>query len=99
MLPSNEGEDVFPHYYQYWQGGKLLCEGDNETAQRRDLQAGTSEEIPCQEDCPFRQKKDCKPTGTLRVLLHQLPTLHIFEIRTSSFHSIVVSWGAGGHTE
>ena len=89
LLPSNELEDVFPHYYQYWQGGKLLCEGDNITAKRRNLQAGTSEQIPCNEDCPFRQQKDCKPTGTLRVLLYQLPTFHLFEVRTSSINSIL----------
>jgi|GEM_PF-3122379 hypothetical protein len=89
MLPSHEPEEVFPHFYQYWQGSKLLCEGNNETAQRRNLQAGTSEEIPCDENCPFRQKGDCKPTGLLKVLLYELPTFHVFEVRTSGINSII----------
>lgn len=89
MLPTHEPQEVFPHFYQYWQGSKLLCEGNNETAQRRNLQAGTSEEIPCDENCPFRQKGDCKPTGLLKVLLYELPTFHVFEVRTSGINSII----------
>ena len=89
MLPTHDPQEIFPHFYQYWQGGKLICEGDNETAQRRNLQAGTSEEIPCNDDCPFRQKGDCKPTGVLKVLLYELPTFHVFEVRTSGINSII----------
>ena len=105
MLPSHNREAVFPQAYKYWRSGKLWCEGNNKRARRRNFDTGQDLEIDCGEDCPYRivknppageteeQKKErrCKPGGTLRVLLPELSTAHVFDIRAAKMSIIRIN--------
>lgn len=105
VLPSDRREDVFPQALCCWRGGKLWCTGDNRVALRRNFEAGTSQEVACNDQCPYRYLRDlpegeteeqrkqrtCKPEGLLRVLLPDLPTSHVFELRCGKLSIIKVN--------
>lgn len=89
MLPSNYRDDILPHEYKYWKGRKVFCHGDAEQGWRMTGAESWARE-PVQCPCPLlndpaagradTKKHPCKPEGTLRVLLPELPTLHLFEL-------------------
>lgn len=96
LLPSDDQEQVFPHYYTAYKSDKLWCQGDGETAWRRDFRTDppTKTKVPCNEECPFRKSRDakvnkadknriCGPIGTLRVILPDMPSLAVFEVKAS----------------
>jgi len=101
VLPSDRREDVFPQALCCWRSGKLWCTGDNQVAIRRDFEAGTFHEVPCNDQCPYRHQKDapeaerkqrtCKPEGTLRLLLPELPTMHVFEFKASKLSIVRIN--------
>lgn len=95
-LHADDLEEVFPYYFQAYRSNKLWCKGDNETAQRKDFRTDppTISTVDCNEQCPFRKSRDpevnkadknrlCAPVGTLRVILPELPSLGLFEIKAS----------------
>lgn len=99
MFYSDDREEVFPHYLKTWRSGKLFCWGDGNIAHRADFEKGTTTDIPCLPDCPFRilpredqaqlspqEKKvrTCGPEGMLRFILYEMPTLGVFEIRAAT---------------
>lgn len=89
-------EFTFPHFYTARRRSGIWCFGDGVTATRYTenpeqlSQEGRGDgfEVACNQDCPFKvlpkqgASKDrfCKPEGTLRFLLPELPTVQYFEI-------------------
>lgn len=103
MFYSDSREEIFPHYLKFWRSGKLWCWGDGQVAHRADFEKGTTTDIPCLPDCPYRKlpkeqqyrlspeekkQRQCGPQGELRFILYELPTLAVFSI-TASLTSIV----------
>lgn len=87
MLPLNELESVFPCAYKYYGSSKgLKCQGDGETAYRVNDKK-EMEQIPC--PCELLESGKCKQSGTLMVMLPKVSVGGIYQIRTSSYNSIV----------
>lgn len=108
MFYSDVREEIFPHYLKNWKSGKLWCWGDGETAHRADFEAGQVATIPCAPDCPYRclpgdeqirlskeekKQRSCRPEGTLRVILYEMPTMAVFEIRASLTSIVRINTG------
>lgn len=90
MFPTDNKEQFFPQWYRrYGKGTGLICKGDGELAVELDRETGEMKEIPCTPDCPWLEKKHCRPVGTLLFLLYKVPGLGAWQIDTSSYHSIV----------
>jgi hypothetical protein len=90
MFPVDDLEKVFPNALRcYKSGAGLYCRGDGEVAQRR-TEDGQWMDVACPyEDCELFAKKHCRPVGTLQFLLPKVPGVGVWQIDTSSFHSIV----------
>jgi len=91
MLPSDDVEEVFPQFRKCYGASRgLFCKGDGEKALRRDEKVGGLVEIPCPgEACEYTRGKQCKMIGTLNVIIPRIPGLGVWQIDTSSYHSIV----------
>ena len=100
VLPSDDPGEAFPQELRRWGGNnKIQCHGDNRTAQERT--EGGWQQIPCNENCPHRQATvndkgyekaaSCKPEGTLRVILPELPTLGTFELKAAMLSIIRIN--------
>lgn len=90
MFPLDDLEIVFPQWYaSYGQGTGLKCKGDGETAWRVGPD-GSLVEVECAPDeCEDYQRQHCRRLGRLQVLLPRVPGVGVWEIATTSFHSIV----------
>lgn len=87
MFPANDEETFFPQWYKaYRQGVGLWCKGDGETAQRVG-DGGQLMEVPC--PCDLLQQGLCKRIGNLLFLLPDVPVIGVWQLDTSSFHSMV----------
>lgn len=102
MLPLNDKEKVAPTFYKRYGSGssRPLCKGDGITAIRavmiedpetgKPVPTGELEEIECPgRDCEYYQSKHCRHVMCLQVIIPQLVSEGVFQIDTSSFHSIV----------
>lgn len=105
VLPSEETADFFPQALKYYGAAKgLVCTGDGRDAKRvagvpvgADLKAlkldgarPEMEEIACAyEECPDHVAGRCKRMGNLFVLLPEVTMAGVWQVDTSSFHSIV----------
>ena len=88
MLPLNELDAVFPCAYKFYGSGKgLKCSGDGEIAYRVNDQTKEMEQIDC--PCDLLDSGKCKQSGTLMVILPKVSVGGIYQIRTSSYNSIV----------
>jgi len=88
MLPLNEIEAVFPQAYKYYGSSKgLKCQGDGNVSYRINSETKTMEEGEC--PCDLLEEGKCKQSGTLMVILPKVSVGGIYQIRTSSFNSIV----------
>jgi hypothetical protein len=86
MFPLDNIEEVFPQAYKYYGSSKgLKCQGDGEIAYRAENGEFVERACPCE---LFDQGK-CKQSGTLMVMLPKVSVGGIYQIRTSSFNSIV----------
>jgi hypothetical protein len=90
MFLVEDQEMVAPQYYKrYGSGSGLICRGDGETAVMRNDE-GELVEIDCPgQDCPWYEKKHCRHVMNLQFVIPQLVSEGIFQIDTSSYHSIV----------
>ncbi len=91
MFPTENKDQFFAQFYRrYGSGSGLLCKGDGETAMEIDKDTGEIKEIECNPlECEWAIKKHCRPVGTLQFLLYKVPGLGVWQIDTSSYHSIV----------
>lgn len=98
ILHADEMDEIFPTAYCAYQGKKLVCRGDGETAIRREIVQGewTGEEkeigCPCKYLQPDeRGQRRCKPNGTLHcsLALHNMAVAGaVHKWRTTSIISI-----------
>lgn len=75
-------------YKRYVSGGVLRCKGDGERATELTEQ-GRMNEIECLgEDCPAFQSRKCRRVAMLSLILPKVPGIGVWQITTSSIHSV-----------
>ena len=102
MFPTEDSEQWASQYLRcYSENGNLICRGDGETAVAKvetiNREAGSKGEtisklleMPCNPDrCPCHQQGYCRRVMNLQFLLPDCPGFGIYQLDTSSFHSIV----------
>jgi hypothetical protein len=90
MFPVNDLEIVFPQWYKRYGKSGLLCRGDGETAEMVDKDTGEIKKIPCPGmECTWFQQKHCRYLAHLQFLLPKVSILGVYQIDTSSYHSII----------
>lgn len=97
IIPIEDRDKFFPQFYRrYGSGTGLMCRGDGEQAEAVDqANPGQYMKIDCiPELCEWAAKKHCRPVGSLQFLLPKVPGLGVWQIDTSSYHSIVNLNGA-----
>jgi hypothetical protein len=88
MLPLNDLDSVFPCSYKYYGSSRgLKCEGDGETATRVNEESKEMEKVTC--PCSLLEEGKCKQSGTLMVMLPKVSVGGVYQIRTTSYNSIV----------
>ena len=101
MFPTEDGEQWASQYLRcYSENGNLLCRGDGETALARvetiNREAGLKGEtvsklleMPCNPDrCPCHQQGYCRRVMNLQFLLPDCPGFGVYQLDTSSYHSM-----------
>lgn len=93
---NDNPEHIFPQYYKcYGASAGLKCKGDGEVAQR--IVDGQLVEVDCPEpmNCDYALdhgksgNPGCKKIGSLQFFIKGIPGLQVFQINTSSYHSIL----------
>jgi len=88
MLPINNLDEVFPCAYKYYGSSKgLKCQGDGEKAWRVNEDTKEMEQVEC--PCKLLEEGKCKQTGMLMVMIPKVSVGGIYQVRTSSYNSIV----------
>ena len=85
MLPVVNQDVVFPVAYKAYKRSGLFCIGNGEFAERR--QEGEWVERPC--PCPMLEKRECRRSATLSVVLPKVNIGGVYQIVTGSIHSIM----------
>ena len=101
-FPVEDKDLIAPQWYKRYGSGssRPLCRGDGETAicavvakdpkTGKMAPTGELEEIECSgRDCEHYQSKHCRHTMNLMFILEQVVDGGVFQLDTSSFHSIV----------
>jgi len=101
MFPTEDSEQWASQYLRcYSENGNLLCRGDGETAlakvQTLTGEAGSADEttsklleMPCNPDrCPCHQQGYCRRVMNLQFLLPDCPGFGVYQLDTSSYHSM-----------
>jgi len=101
MFPTENSEQWASQYLRcYSENGNLLCRGDGETAVARvetiNREAGAKGEtisklleMPCSPDrCPCHQQDYCRRVMNLQFLLPDCPGFGVYQLDTSSYHSM-----------
>ena len=86
MFPSDDPHMIFPQWLKAYRSVGLFCKGDGEVATRR-AEDGSLFEMDC--PCELLESGDCKRVGSLVFLLPRVSGLGVWQLDTSSFHSIV----------
>jgi len=105
MFPVDDIEVVAPQWYKrYGSGSGLVCRGDGEVALCRqevadpatgEIRAGDLVEVECPgQDCEWYQKGHCRHVMNLMFLLPDFISDGVWQLDTSSYHSIVNINGA-----
>lgn len=83
----------FPTRYACYQGRKLWCAGDGETARRLTVDGKDRETVSCpcpRQDPAYTGADKCKMNGSLAVLIEGAPGVGgVWKFRTTSYNSIV----------
>jgi len=101
MFPTEDSEQWASQYLRcYLESGNLICRGDGEAALAR-VDARTGEidpvgtavsrlrEIQCNPDrCLYHRQGDCRRVMNLQFLLPDCPGFGIYQLDTSSYHSM-----------
>lgn len=90
VFPLDDVDDMFPQFYKrYGKSAGLKCKGDGEVASFVNKD-GEFEETECLgKGCKHYENKDCKEVATLNFIIPKVKLDGIYQIHTSSFHSIV----------
>jgi len=102
MFPTENSEQWASQYFRrYSSWGRLICRGDGETALvRADSGAGQTtsrerfpadlKEIVCNpRSCPHYRCGDCRRVMNLQFLLPDCPGFGVYQLDTSSYHSML----------
>lgn len=86
MFPLDNPEEVFPQAYKYYGSSKgLKCQGNGEVAYYADNGNMVQKQCPCE----LLEQGKCKQSGTLMVMIPKVSVGGVYQIRTSSYNSIV----------
>jgi hypothetical protein len=90
MLIDDDIDNLFPTAYAWWTATERKCRGDGTQAIRRTPEHPTGAPwTPCGSQCPELAAGLCKPSGDLRFVLGDFPSLgSTCRIHTSSYRSI-----------
>ena len=101
MFPTEDREQWASQYLRcYSESGNLLCRGDGETALTEVEMIGRERsskekiitkllEMPCNPDrCPIHKQGDCRRVMNLQFLLPDCPGFGVYQLDTSSYHSM-----------
>jgi len=101
MFPTEDREQWASQYLRcYSESGNLICRGDGETALARvetptaktdsiDEKTSKLMEIPCNPArCPCHQQGYCRRVMNLQFLLPECPGFGVYQLDTSSYHSM-----------
>lgn len=89
MFPVDDINVVAPQWYKRYSSAGLICRGDGEVAVQRNDE-GIMEEIECPGvNCPYYESRQCRHILNLLFLIPQLISEGVFQLDTSSYHSIV----------
>lgn len=95
-FPSDDASVVYPQWYKLYSATGLVCKGDGENASRVvDKGAMVDVECPGPDVCKLSLEKGlsgrpgCKRVASLQFFLTELDQLFVWQIDTTSFHSIV----------
>ncbi len=101
MFPTEDSEQWASQYLRcYSESGSLICRGDGETALARvetvNREAGSKDEtvsklleMPCSPDrCPIYRQGYCRRVMNLQFLLPDCPGFGVYQLDTSSYHSM-----------
>jgi len=102
MFPTNDQAQWASQYLRCYSASRgLICRGDGETAIARvDIKTGEIatrdaadtelREVSCSPDnCSYYQRSQCRRVMNLQFLLPDCPGFGVYQLDTSSFHSIV----------
>ena len=95
MFPTDDLEQICPQYLKRYGQTGLLCRGDGVTAECVNQETGEWVEIECNpEECPHFSppdptKKSCRQVMNLRFIIPQLISEGVWQLDTSSYHSII----------
>jgi len=91
VIPVEDETVFFPQAYKcYGSERGLKCKGDGEDCLRLDEKRGEFVEGECiPEGCSWFLEGKCRKVGTLFVMLPKVSMAGVYQIDTSSFHSIV----------
>ena len=102
MFPVDEPEKFAPQFYKLYSSFRgLVCKGDGVKCMRlvdkstgdfahRDTKETVMAEMSCEgRKCPHYAEKKCKELMTLQFLLPKVPGLGVWQLDTTSYHSIV----------
>jgi hypothetical protein len=88
MLPINDIDAVFPQSLKWYGSSKgLKCHGDMKIAYRYDSEKKDWFEREC--PCDQYENGSCKQSGILMFMIPKVSVGGVYQIRTSSFNSIV----------
>ena len=90
MFPIEDEDKVFPQWLKrYGKAKGLVCKGDGEVAHKA-REDGEMDEIECNPDeCEWYAKKHCRRIASLQFMLPTVAGFGVWQIDTTSFHSIV----------
>ena len=95
MFPTDDLEQICPQYLKRYGSSGLLCRGDGVTAERVNQETGEWVEVECNpEECPHfspseEKDKSCRQVMNLRFVIPQLISEGVWQLDTSSYHSII----------
>ena len=86
-VPVNDLGVVFPQALKYYGSGRgLKCVGSGEVAYFTNEKTFAMEQVSC--PCPHLEKKECRKSGVLNVILYEVSKAGVYQITTSSGNSI-----------
>lgn len=101
MFPTEDSEQWASQYLRCYSTSRgLVCRGDGETAvarvdvrtdeiDSRDTSVARLKEISCNPDgCPCHRSGDCRRVMNLQFLLPECPGFGVYQLDTSSYHSM-----------
>lgn len=78
VLPSDDPDDFWWLSYRRWKASGLVCHGNGEIG----IVEETGQEITCPCKYAEGEQPECKPSGSLKVIIPNLPSIGVFQIDT-----------------